>query len=169
MLTTLRPLIQDIFSYRVEHARGDTHNMIAVIMRQHNLSLQEAVDFVGALCDASIDRFEQDRQHLPSWDPETDRAVATYVQGLQDWMVGALQWSFHTARYFGDEGAAIKRHRVVALSPKQQQGRSSFWASAVVKREGSGSRYSFRHRLSCRDDWMFVHDDDMSVRSKSVA
>jgi hypothetical protein len=37
----------DIFSYNVEQARGDTHNMICVVMREQGLSLQEAVDFVG--------------------------------------------------------------------------------------------------------------------------
>ena len=144
--------------------------MIAVTMRQHNLGLQEAVDFVGSLSDASIDRFEQERRRLPSWDAETDRAVAVYMQGLQDWIVGALHWSFDTARYFDGDGAAIKRHRIVTLSPKQRRGRGVLWAIAVAstkRADSSSSRCSLRHRLTCRTD-AFVRDD-ISVRSRSVA
>ncbi|KAI0775257.1 terpenoid synthase [Trametes elegans] len=109
----------DIFSYNVEQARRDNHNMIAVVMHQHNIALQEAVDLVGALCKLSIDRFEEDRQRLPSWGPDIDQDVAVYVQGLQNWIVGSLHWSFDSMRYFGREGAAIKRQRVVKLLPKQ--------------------------------------------------
>ncbi|KAI0327815.1 terpenoid synthase [Cubamyces sp. BRFM 1775] len=108
----------DIFSYNVEQARHDTHNMIAVIMHRHNVGLQEAVDFVGTLCKASIDRFEHDRQLIPSWGPEIDRDVAVYVRGLQNWIVGSLHWSFESTRYFGMEGASIKKHRIVKLLPK---------------------------------------------------
>ena len=81
------------------------------------MDLQAAVDAVGDLCKSSIDRFEADRQVLPSWGPEIDRDVQAYVQGLQDWIVGSLHWSFDTTRYFGQEGAAIKKHRIIRLLP----------------------------------------------------
>lgn len=112
---------QDIFSYNVEQSRGDTHNMIVVVMREQGLNLQEAVDFVGALCKASIDRFEEDRQHVPSWGPETDRDVAIYIEGLQNWIVGSLHWSFETERYFGKCGACVKEERIVELLPASRQ------------------------------------------------
>ncbi|KAI0368610.1 terpenoid synthase [Pilatotrama ljubarskyi] len=108
----------DIFSYNVEQARRDSHNMIAVIMHRHDVGLQEAMDFVGMLCKATIDRFEHDRQLIPSWGPKIDRDVAVYVQGLQDWIVGSLHWSFRSTRYFGKDGASVKKHRVVRLLPK---------------------------------------------------
>lgn len=81
---------QDLFSFNVEQSRKDTHNMIPVIMKQRNLSLQEAVDFVGELCKTSIKRFESERKILPSWGPEVDRDVAIYVTGLQNWIVGSF-------------------------------------------------------------------------------
>ena len=109
--------IQDIFSYNVEQSRGDTHNMIIVVMRERGLDLQGAVDFVGELCKQSIDRFEHDRHTVPSWGPEIDHDVRVYIQGLQDWIVGSLHWSFDTTRYFGQDGAAIKSHRQIKLLP----------------------------------------------------
>ncbi|CDO74937.1 hypothetical protein BN946_scf184945.g9 [Trametes cinnabarina] len=107
----------DIFSYNVEQARCDSHNMIAVVRHRHGLGLQEAVDYAGELCKASIDRFEHVRQLVPSWGPKIDRDVAAYVHGLQNWIVGSLHWSFESTRYFGEEGASIKKHRVVKLLP----------------------------------------------------
>ncbi|KAM5530862.1 hypothetical protein V8D89_010431 [Ganoderma adspersum] len=109
----------DLFSYKVEQARGDTHNMVQVVMRRHNLSLQAAIDYVGDLTNSSILRFEQDRRNLPSWGEKIDRDVALYVQGLQDWMAGALHWSFSdSARYFGSDGELVKQTRVVVLRPR---------------------------------------------------
>ena len=104
---------------RVLHI-GDTHNMIVVVMKQEGLDLQSAVDFVGELCQQSIDRFVADRASLPSWGPEIDRQVDTYVQGLADWIVGSLHWSFESERYFGKHGLDVKTHRVVQLLPRRE-------------------------------------------------
>ncbi|TFK49130.1 terpenoid synthase [Heliocybe sulcata] len=111
----------DIFSYNAEQARGDTHNMIVVVMQQKRMSLQDAVDFVGSMCRQSIDRFIDDRAQLPSWGPGIDDAVARYVQGLADWIVGSLHWSFDSGRYFGDKGKEIKASRIVELLPRVYQ------------------------------------------------
>jgi len=62
--------------------------MIPIMMFHHNLTLQDAVDFVGNLCKSSIQRFEADRASLPSWGPDIDHDVAKYVEGLQNWIVG---------------------------------------------------------------------------------
>ncbi|KAF9010031.1 isoprenoid synthase domain-containing protein [Cyathus striatus] len=109
----------DIFSYNVEQSKGDTHNMIPVVMHQEGLDLQSAVDFVGNMCKQSIDRFNDDRAHLPSWGPEIDRQVAVYVDGLANWIVGSLHWSFESERYFGKTGRQVKATRVVDLLPRR--------------------------------------------------
>ncbi|KAH7920229.1 terpenoid synthase, partial [Leucogyrophana mollusca] len=107
---------QDIFSYDVEQKRGDTHNMITVIMHTLGYDLQSAVDFVGRLCKASIYRFNSGRAHIPSWGPDIDPQVETYVLGLQDWIVGSLHWSFETERYFGKRGGEIKDTREIIIA-----------------------------------------------------
>ena len=115
----LKLFSQDIFSYNVEQSRGDTHNMIVIAMHIQDLSLQEAVDFVGDLCKQSIDRFIDAKSSLPSFDfgGPIDRDVAQYVQGLQDWIVGSLHWSFQSERYFGKSGQIVKKTRIVDLLP----------------------------------------------------
>ena len=109
--------IQDIFSYNVEQSKGDTHNMIPVVMHQEGVDLQTAVDFVGKMCKQSIDRFNEDRARLPSWGPEIDRDVSIYVDGLANWIVGSLHWSFETERYFGKSGHQVKATRTVDILP----------------------------------------------------
>ncbi|KAH8103083.1 isoprenoid synthase domain-containing protein, partial [Cristinia sonorae] len=109
----------DIFSFNVEQSKGDTHNMIVVVMKQYHLDLQSAVDFVGTMCKQAIDRFCQDRKDLPSWGPEIDAQVKTYVDGLADWIVGSLHWSFESERYFAKLGPEVKTTRVVDLLPKR--------------------------------------------------
>ena len=93
--------------------------MIPVVMHEQGLPLQGAVDFVGDLCKQCIERFEQDKAELPSWGPEIDRAVAMYVQGLDDWIIANAEWSFVTERYFGKEGPTVKKTRQIALLPQR--------------------------------------------------
>ncbi|KAL1759644.1 isoprenoid synthase domain-containing protein [Schizophyllum commune] len=109
----------DIFSYNVEQSKGDTHNMIAVVMNERGLDLQGAVDFVGELCKQAIDRFNYARSCLPSWSPQIDRDVDVYADGLANWMVGSLHWSFETERYFGKDGHTVKATRVINLLPRR--------------------------------------------------
>ncbi|PCH35247.1 terpenoid synthase [Wolfiporia cocos MD-104 SS10] len=109
----------DVFSYNVEQSKGDTHNMIVVVMRQEGLDLQAAVDFVGDLCKQSIDRFHLLRENLPSWGSELDAQVEIYVDGLADWITGSLKWSFESERYFGKTGLEVKRTRTVTLLPRR--------------------------------------------------
>ncbi|TFK63351.1 terpenoid synthase [Pluteus cervinus] len=110
----------DIFSYNVEQSRGDTHNMIVILMKYHGHDLQGAVDYVGNLCAQTIDTFVENRKNLPSWGPEIDDMVQKYVQGLADWIVGSLHWSFQTRRYFGTEGMEVKKTRIVQLLPLRE-------------------------------------------------
>ncbi|EEB94990.1 hypothetical protein MPER_06109 [Moniliophthora perniciosa FA553] len=110
----------DIFSYNVEQARGDTHNMVVILMKLNGHTLQSALDYVGQLCKETIDNFNESRKNIPSWDPEVDDIVQRYVKGLQDWIVGALHWSFMTTRYFGENGQEVKNNRYVKLLPMKE-------------------------------------------------
>lgn len=95
--------------------------MICVVMNEEGLDLQSAVDFVGDMCKQSIDRFNEEQSRLPSWGPEIDRDVAVYVNGLADWIVGSLHWSFETERYFSKSGRKVKSTRVVELLPQRRR------------------------------------------------
>ena len=57
-------------------------------MHYHGLTLQEAVDYVGSLCEETINAFIENKKRIPSWGKEIDDMVEKYVKGLQDWIVG---------------------------------------------------------------------------------
>lgn len=108
-------LLQDMFSYNAERSRGDTHNIVAIIMHHEELDLQGSIDRAGDMCRAVMDKYIETKGKLPSYGAVLDKQVAAYMQGLESWMTGNIDWSFVTRRYFGDEGAEIKRTRSVTL------------------------------------------------------
>ncbi|KAG2364302.1 isoprenoid synthase domain-containing protein [Suillus spraguei] len=91
------------FFYNKEQSHHNTHNLVAVLMRNKGLDLQDAIDYCGRLCNISLQRFEENIAVLPSCGEEIDKEVPIYIQGLQNWITGPLQWSFVTACYFGKD------------------------------------------------------------------
>ena len=111
-------------------------------MNQTGLDLQSAIDYVGNLCDQTLVRFNEDRKNLPSWGPDVDRQVATYVDGLASWIIGNVWWlvwfvlflrlgdslvhpssnrSFQTERYPGLDPRDFKTAFWVNLLPLHRQ------------------------------------------------
>ncbi|KAG1837270.1 isoprenoid synthase domain-containing protein [Suillus subalutaceus] len=111
----------DIVSYNKEQSQGDAHwqNLVAVLMHDRGLDIQGAMNHTGQMCKDAIQRFESNRAILPSWGEEVDKQVAIYVEGLQNWMIGSLHWHFNSPRYFGKDGHAVKRDRIVKLLPQR--------------------------------------------------
>src|SRR5882757_175710 len=83
-------------------------------MHEQQLDLQFAVD-----CKQTIDRFDESCEIIP-WGPKVNKDVAVYVLGLADWIVGSLNRSFDSTRYFQDSGWEAKRTRVVNLFPRRK-------------------------------------------------
>ena len=112
-------MLQDIYSYNVEQARGDDlHNMVTVIMRERDVDVQGAMDYIGVLHDRLVKSFLLAKDRLPSWGEPIDSQVARYVDGLGNWVRANYQWSFESQRYFGTKGLDIMRHRKVEMLPK---------------------------------------------------
>jgi hypothetical protein len=80
--------------------------------------------FDSDMCKQSIDRFIEEREHLPAWSPSIDKDVDIYVEGLANWIVGSLHWSFLTERYFGKSGMTIKKQLVLELAPLELKNKS---------------------------------------------
>jgi hypothetical protein len=89
--------------------------MIHVVMNERGLDLQSAVDFVGDLCKQTIDRFVENKDMLPSWEPEIDGQVQIYVGALEDWIIGSFHWALDSERYFRKSGPEVKATRIIYL------------------------------------------------------
>jgi len=98
--------------------------MVVILMELHGMDVQEAVDHVADQCEALVRRFEADKELVPSFGEELDPLVTIYIEGLQHWIAGFLNWCFETERYFGKEAPDVQIHRVVKLSRQSSRSRS---------------------------------------------
>ncbi|KZV91753.1 terpenoid synthase [Exidia glandulosa HHB12029] len=103
----------DLCSYNVEQARGDTHNILDVVCKSRDWTLERALRWLGERHDALVDQFFAVKQRIR---PGT--AAAKYADGLACWVRGADEWSFQSQRYFGPDGPEVQRGRKVVLLPK---------------------------------------------------
>jgi hypothetical protein len=93
--------LQDILSFNVEHARGDTHNAVIVVMHERGLSSQEAMDFMGVWYREKVEEFCTAMRDLPPCGSVCVRdQVKMYVTGIANWVTGNYEWSLRSGRYF---------------------------------------------------------------------
>ncbi|KAG8727175.1 hypothetical protein FRC11_013765 [Ceratobasidium sp. 423] len=105
----------DIYSFPIEFARGDVHNFVCVAMEHNNLGVQEAIEYVDRRIRQRVDEYVAAKDKLPSFGPGLDEQVAKYIQGIEYFVQGFIDWSFITPRYFGDEAKEVKETGIVKL------------------------------------------------------
>ncbi|KAJ7644908.1 isoprenoid synthase domain-containing protein [Roridomyces roridus] len=106
----------DILSFNVEQARGDIHNAVIVAMKEHGLSVQAAMDFIGAWYHRNTDEFCALMRDLPECkDLETRSQLKKYVAGLADWVTANYEWCLRSRRYDLDDKELGKGGWVVPL------------------------------------------------------
>ncbi|KAF7357300.1 Terpene cyclase [Mycena sanguinolenta] len=113
-------IANDVYSYNVEQARGDDrHNLVAIVMRTENLNLVDTLGWISSLHDKLVQKFLDAFHQVPRYnDPELNRQVAEFADGLGNWVRGYDSWSFESERYFGKRGKEVQATRSVNLLPK---------------------------------------------------
>lgn len=105
-----------MYSYNHEQAKGHTgSNFLTVVMKEKNISLQEASDFVGSTFKSLMEQYGADKPSLRTFGTDIDRSVKQYIEAMEHWVIGSLIWSFETQRYFGPEHEEVRRTLVVHL------------------------------------------------------
>jgi 5-epi-alpha-selinene synthase len=89
----------DIVSLEKELRQGDVHNLAIILSHEQKLSLQAAVNQVGALHDREVATFIALARRLPSFTPAIDADLQRYISGLRFWMRANLDWSLGAVRY----------------------------------------------------------------------
>ncbi|KAF8188916.1 terpenoid synthase [Mycena galopus ATCC 62051] len=113
-------IANDVYSYNVEQARGDDrHNLVRVVMNEHNLDLAAALEWISAFHDSIVGQFLTAFGQVPHHaNLELDRQVTEFIHGLGNWVRGYDEWSFESERYFGKRGKEIQGTRTMELLPK---------------------------------------------------
>ncbi|KAI0345587.1 terpenoid synthase [Trametopsis cervina] len=114
----------DLASYNKEQAVGDDRsNILTVTMRQYQLPLAEAAEWVAKYHAELEAKFHDTLTKVPSWGKEVDDHMAEYIEHLINWPRGNDCWNFEGGRYFGSKGEEIQRTRVVQLLPQRRNSR----------------------------------------------
>ncbi|KAF9223477.1 terpenoid synthase [Gyrodon lividus] len=107
-------LSNDVYSYNSEQNRGHSgNNFITVLMQEEDIGIQGALDRAGVVFGRLMNRYLRDKTGIPCWgaEIEIDADVTRYVDAIVHWVVGNLEWSFETPRYFGGQRAQVLRTR----------------------------------------------------------
>ncbi|KAG8873853.1 hypothetical protein FRB97_006409 [Tulasnella sp. 331] len=112
-------LSNDIYSYNIEQAQGDSCNIISVAMQQSGLDVQASMDFAGEQVKGRIDLYTATKSKLPSWGAKVDADVQKYLSVLEDWMTAGFNWSLESQRYFGKDVQEVKRTLRVKVLPRE--------------------------------------------------
>ncbi len=100
-------------------------NYISVLMREKNMSLQDAVDHIGVQYKTLLDQFLLHEAMLPSFEsPSADDGVRRYVECVKQSIIGYLNWCFDTYRYFGREDRDVRHTLVVDLDERIEHARN---------------------------------------------
>ena len=90
-------------------------------MKHKGYTLQQAADHVGEVFTGLVGRLVQARQNFPRFGQEIDSAVSKYIDAVEVWVVGFIDWSFVTDRYFGQMGEEVKKTRIVKLFSRKSE------------------------------------------------
>lgn len=91
--------VNDLFGLAKELKENNQHNLVLVLQHEHQLSLQAAVDQVVALCNAEMKAFLALAKLFASEEEGQAADCQRYIQRLQTWMRGNLDWYAETERY----------------------------------------------------------------------
>ncbi|MFF7977392.1 terpene synthase family protein [Streptomyces sp. NPDC007905] len=95
-------LVNDLLSWRKEHAQGDKMTLVRVFIEREGLLLQQAIDGLCELVEHHESAYLAARDQLLHG-PHGSRAdIRRYLSGLDHLIGGSQEFEYLTPRYFGD-------------------------------------------------------------------
>jgi len=92
--------VNDIVSYQKEVLKHENpNNLLHVLMVNEGCTLERALSRTVEIVNECVEEFDELRLDLPVWTPRVRDAVDQYVEGMEHWMRGNLDWSLQTSRY----------------------------------------------------------------------
>ena len=62
--------------------------------------------------------YRQYKPLIPSFGAKTDSDIQKYLQSLDDWLRGTLEWCFQCRRYCGDDNVKVRESQIVRITPR---------------------------------------------------
>ncbi|TQF06442.1 hypothetical protein E6W39_34900 [Kitasatospora acidiphila] len=111
----IAPLSNDVHSYQQEVPRGDVNNLVMVVQRERDCTLDEASALALAEVQLKADRMAQLLDELPhtyrslELDPAQEETARRYADGMVALVSGYLDWEGRTVRYRSEQTAGRPR------------------------------------------------------------
>lgn len=113
--------VNDLFGLAREIKENNPNNLVLVLQRERRLSLQAAVDQVAALCNAEMKAFLALADHFSTEEEGLTTGCQRYIQRLQNWMRGNLDWYAQTERYQAKPLVGVQLAACVRESARQPE------------------------------------------------
>ncbi|KAG6876666.1 hypothetical protein C0993_001380 [Termitomyces sp. T159_Od127] len=110
-------LSNDMYSFNVEQARRDDHNIVTTLMHHENLDLEEAMKWIRDYASKLVQNFMDALNYVPYFGEEIQGDVKRYLDGLGNWVRANDSWSLECRRYFATGGMEIQQSRKAVLLP----------------------------------------------------
>ena len=99
--------------------------MVVILMREHNVSVQGAMDLIEARYQQKARDFVRRMSNLPTFESKkVQMDVQRYIWGIGNWVTANYEWSFETDRYWNgaklDEEMKNAHDLMIELMPQQQ-------------------------------------------------
>jgi 5-epi-alpha-selinene synthase len=89
----------DIFSLEKEVARGDYTNIVLVLQKERQCSLQAAAELANDLVTREVKHFETLEATIPTLLPDYQEDLDRLLYSLRNWVRANIDWSLETSRY----------------------------------------------------------------------
>jgi hypothetical protein len=116
----------DIYSFDNEQCSGDCHNLVAVVAINKNITIQAAMEYAMGMTESAIARFWEECSKVPSFGPEVDTLVQSYIKGVELYLSGSVFWHLESERYFGPRVKHVKDTLKVELRPLENGAKPDF-------------------------------------------
>ena len=91
--------VNDIMGLQKEIRENNMSNLVLVLQKMHTITLGEAVEMAISYCNWEMEAFIKLTERLPAFDFAEQAQLAAYLNTLQAWMCGHIQWYRETGRY----------------------------------------------------------------------
>lgn len=98
-------IVNDLLSWRKEHAQEDTMTTVRVLCDREGLALQDAVDRLCVLVEEHEKSYREARDRLLDEPVGNREDLVAYLRGLDHLVGGSQEFEYLTPRYFGDGSA----------------------------------------------------------------
>ncbi|KAG6374169.1 isoprenoid synthase domain-containing protein [Boletus reticuloceps] len=98
-----------------EQSDGDYQNLVFCIMHERKVGLQAAIDILTEMLSQRVEDYIQLKNRLPSFGPEADQALSSYLSALENFVQGTVLWYYLSPRYFRGVDITNREDLVVPL------------------------------------------------------